>query len=241
MKSLGQYTHTGVLENKKSKQRIKDGKVSLVRKSIKSNRVGIKREKGITLIALILTIIVLLILAGISISMLAGNNSIIKNAQQAKADTERAELEERIKLAIMGAYDSTGSFNVEKLKTELNNLGATYSETETELLIDIPNGKQIAVEKGAEKEETTYTINYDANEGTVTPTSITAVSGAEITMPTPTREGYTFNGWYTAKTGGTKVEYTTMPEKNETVYAGWTFNGLVGKEIKLGDKVYCRR
>ena len=40
----------------------------------------LKQKKGITMIALVITIIVLLILAGISISMLAGNNSILNRA-----------------------------------------------------------------------------------------------------------------------------------------------------------------
>ena len=43
-----------------------------------------KRDKGITLIALVVTIIVLLILAGISISMLTGQNGILKRATEAK-------------------------------------------------------------------------------------------------------------------------------------------------------------
>ena len=45
-------------------------------------------EKGITLIALVITIIVLLILAGVSISMLTGDNGIITQAQRAKELTE---------------------------------------------------------------------------------------------------------------------------------------------------------
>ena len=42
------------------------------------------KNKGITLIALVVTIIILLILAGISIGMLSGNNSILKNARNSK-------------------------------------------------------------------------------------------------------------------------------------------------------------
>lgn len=45
------------------------------------------------------------------------------------------------------------------------------------------------------------------------------------TLPTPTRTGYTFVGWYTAKSGGTKVSSTTtMGEGNLTVYAQWSVN-----------------
>ena len=56
-----------------------------------------KQQKGITLIALVITIIVLLILAGVSIAMLTGNNGILTQAQRAKEQTEvAAENEEAI-------------------------------------------------------------------------------------------------------------------------------------------------
>ena len=62
---------------------------------------NLKKKDGITLIALVVTIIVLLILAGISISMLTGQNSILNRAQEAKEDTETAQKEEQDKLESM--------------------------------------------------------------------------------------------------------------------------------------------
>ena len=59
-----------------------------------------KEQKGITLIALVITIIVLLILAGVSIAMLTSENGILKKAGDAKTDSLNAELEEAIKMAI---------------------------------------------------------------------------------------------------------------------------------------------
>ena len=56
------------------------------------------KNKGITLIALVITIIVLLILAGISITMLTGDNSILNQAGRAKEYTEKAQEEENVKL-----------------------------------------------------------------------------------------------------------------------------------------------
>lgn len=50
-----------------------------------------KRNKGITLIALVVTIIVLLILAGVSIATLTGENGILEKVNQAKKETEKAE------------------------------------------------------------------------------------------------------------------------------------------------------
>ena len=58
-----------------------------------------KRNKGITLIALIVTIIVLIILAGVSINMLVGENGIINMAQRAKNETEQAAKDEQQALA----------------------------------------------------------------------------------------------------------------------------------------------
>ena len=59
-----------------------------------------EKNKGITLIALVVTIVVLLILAGVSIAMLTGDNGIITQSQNAKADTEQAKVEEHVSVAI---------------------------------------------------------------------------------------------------------------------------------------------
>ena len=57
-------------------------------------------NKGITLIALVITIIVLLILAGVSIAMLTGQNGILNQATNAKEDTAEAEAADRINMAL---------------------------------------------------------------------------------------------------------------------------------------------
>ena len=59
-----------------------------------------RNNKGITLIALVITIIVLLLLAGISISMIAGQDGILTKASTAKQEMNKAELEEKIGLAV---------------------------------------------------------------------------------------------------------------------------------------------
>ena len=63
-------------------------------------KVILKKEKGITLIALVVTIVVLLILAGVSISMLTGENGIITQAQESKLQTQIEEEKEVINLAM---------------------------------------------------------------------------------------------------------------------------------------------
>ena len=69
-----------------------------------------------------------------------------------------------------------------------------------------------------------YTVTLDANGGTVNPGSITVTQGATYgTLPTPTRSGYSFNGWFTASTGGTQVTSSTVCTENSdhTLYAHW--------------------
>ncbi len=74
-----------------------------------------------------------------------------------------------------------------------------------------------------------YTLSYNANGGTVGTTSATVTYGGTYgRLPTPTREGYTFNGWYTQATGGTKIEAATTvtATADHTLYAQWTANSF---------------
>ena len=64
-----------------------------------NKKIKLKTNTGITLIALVVTIIVLLILAGISIQMLTGDNGILQRAAEAKENTEQSQLEEQRRLA----------------------------------------------------------------------------------------------------------------------------------------------
>lgn len=87
----------------------------------------LKGRKGITLIALVITIIVLLILAGVSIAMLTGENGILNQAQEAKEQTEYKSAEEKVKLAIMGARANDGQITVAELKTEVGYQGGSVT------------------------------------------------------------------------------------------------------------------
>ena len=64
----------------------------------------LKNNKGITLIALVITIIVLLILAGVSIAMLTGENGILTQAQKADDNTAIAEAADKINMALNGEF-----------------------------------------------------------------------------------------------------------------------------------------
>ena len=84
-----------------------------------------RKDKGITLIALVVTIIVLLILAGISISMLAGQNGILNRATEAKNSTGEAQERENIQVAITSAqtedFAKGSEITDETLRKEIKN------------------------------------------------------------------------------------------------------------------------
>ena len=73
----------------------------------------------------------------------------------------------------------------------------------------------------------TYTVSFDANGGSVTPASAeTTAEGKLTSLPTPTRSGsYSFDGWYTVASGGTKVTTSYQFTADTTVYAHWTYTG----------------
>ena len=69
----------------------------------------------------------------------------------------------------------------------------------------------------------TFNINFDANGGTGLTSSIDTDAKIEE-LPTATRDGYEFLGWYTEKTGGEQITTDTVFDKNTTVYAHWKKN-----------------
>ncbi|GHU71023.1 hypothetical protein FACS189450_06390 [Spirochaetia bacterium] len=74
---------------------------------------------------------------------------------------------------------------------------------------------------------TLFTVTLNADGGTVTPTSIQVLSGDTVgTLPTPTKSGNTFGGWYTAQNGGgTAFTAASAVSASITVYAKWTATG----------------
>jgi uncharacterized repeat protein (TIGR02543 family) len=71
-----------------------------------------------------------------------------------------------------------------------------------------------------------YTVTFDANGGTVSPTSATVTYQSPYgALPVPTRSGYRFDGWFTAKTGGTQVKAgdTVSLADDATLYARWSY------------------
>jgi type II secretory pathway pseudopilin PulG len=83
----------------------------------------LKTHKGITLIALVITIIVLLILAGVAIATLTGDNGIIAKAQQAKMQNDKANEKEQIDLAVLASkINNDASIDKKTLRKELDGI-----------------------------------------------------------------------------------------------------------------------
>lgn len=108
----------------------------------------LKNNKGITLIALVITIIVLLILAGVSIAMLTGNNGILTQANTAKSDTANAEVAEKINMELQA------------FKADIMAYGSIKEDTLTDAGTALGNE---------------YTINTSANPATITHTATSKV------------------------------------------------------------------
>ena len=116
-----------------------------------------RNQKGITLIALVITIIVLLILAGVSIAMLTGQNGILTRATEADDATEKAEIVERVNMELNAQY--TNALAGEAFDSE---------ETIEANLGDVADKCQVSVTAGTSVK---ITVNSDVglakNEGKV--------------------------------------------------------------------------
>ena len=92
-------------------------------------------KNGITLIALVITIIVLLILAGVTIATLTGDNGILTKAQNAKEKNAQKTVEEQINLAVQASRINEGLvINKEILEQELTNNGIEITKSENDEL-----------------------------------------------------------------------------------------------------------
>ena len=84
-----------------------------------------------------------------------------------------------------------------------------------------------------------YTITFNGNGGTPSVTSMTTIDQKLPELPTATHSGrYSFDGWYTAASGGTKITTATVFYENTTVYAHWTYIGGGGSSGGGGGYTY---
>ena len=93
-------------------------------------QIASKEERGITLIALVVTIVVLLILAGITISLVFGSNGVIQKAQDSKEQTEIGEMREKLEMAKVPVYaDGNGSYKVQDYWDRIESEGLIADKT----------------------------------------------------------------------------------------------------------------
>lgn len=85
--------------------------------------------------------------------------------------------------------------------------------------------ENVAVVPSVDTPDKTFAVVFDKNDGGNQPDTKTVKEGEIIEQPTaPTRAGYTFNGWFTEKTGGTQFDFTSAITSDMTLYAHWSNN-----------------
>ncbi len=110
-----------------------------------------KKQKGITLIALVVTIIVLLILAGVSIAMLTGNNGILTQGKRAKEETTVGHEKEAVQMAYAGAKakklgEEVTAEDVNEQLT-INGENATATEGTNKIIVTFTSGKVYTIDQ----------------------------------------------------------------------------------------------
>ena len=155
--------------------------------------------KGITLISLVVTIIILLILAGISIGMLSGDNGILQRATDAKSKTDIAGEKEILQISVLSAIskEKYGYVTKEKVDNELDkNVGnANYSSE----LVD--GGIEVTFTNSGR----TYIVDNDGNVEKMSP-QIQIADAKVVTNTNGTGEDVTAN----SKTEGTDILYISF-------------------------------
>ncbi len=168
------------------------------------------KEKGITLMALIITIIILLILASITVATLTGDNGIITTAMEAREKTEIGEIEEQLRLAQMSAKlkKQGGDITIEDLIEELEKQGVDFEREEDGTLI-------IGGDYIYEFEEKNGEVAWENNGTMTTPkpkiVSIEILDKTESTIKVSVT---------TKRNGRGKLNYYIKEESSEYKYVG---------------------
>ena len=170
----------------------------------------IKQRNGITLIALVVTIIILLILAGISITMLTGQNGILNRAQEAKNKTEQAQEDEKEKITAMEAM-------LQNAGTAVTN-PSSYGQNPNAQATSDGTGKYFALPTGASyvtgTVDTGVVVNIKGSEFVWVPVEDVVLDMSKVDdLPTSSE-----NGTESGKT------YTPMAVKVGDNYKGILYN-----------------
>lgn len=195
-------------------------------------KLKINKTNGITLIALVVTIIVLLLLAGISIQMLTGENGILNRAGQAKVISEEKQAEEELKLGILSlATDYNIGTKMETFRAFIfNNDSKTKLNNELSGTATFDDTNYIITYKGAiyQVEENGDLIKV---EGLVLVSNLTLINGVDSTYQL-TAQQININTtltWTSSTPSVAEVDSTGLITVNTTgttiITAEGTYNG----------------
>ena len=193
----------------------------------------LKESKGITLIALVITIIVLLILAGVTIATLTGDNGILKKAGDAKTQTEQAKEDENLKIAIAGSYGTDGKLNLKDLKDNLKNQGILTNSNEFPLEVTV-NGEKKKIDANGNVTVKLESVADSKTKGTVfkDTTTIEDTYGNQVKIP----KGFKIaNDSATDVTGGIVIEDATYTNTIGSQFV-WIPVGTGENAIKKANK-----
>ena len=163
----------------------------------------------------------LLILAGVTIATLTGENGILTRASEASEKTKQANAEEQVQLAVVASIGTDGNVNLEDLNKELEKIGAYYNENP----ISTEAGNENKIAEG----DLPATVTLDGQEVTIS-ISGDVVLGGKIKEYTD--EGVPIpNGFYYV--GGTKDTGVVISDNfnDENVYQN-AENGIVGTKLQ---------
>ena len=123
-------------------------------------------------------------------------------------------------LSGMSPAFSNSGYSFAGWSTAANGAGTSYANGAT---YDFTLGNLVLY---AQWTPNTYTVTYDADGGALAAASGVYTSGsAPLTLPSPTEQGFSFDGWYSAPTGGTLIGLAGAaftPTSSSTLYAQWT-------------------
>ncbi len=187
----------------------------------------IKSTKGITLISLVVTIIILLILAGVSIATLTGENGILTKASTAKIETEIASIKEEIQTEILGEQaGNNGNISDDTLRGILEKYGVLSKEEEK--LID----KTLTTTKGNHEIKVADIFNgTTVKDAPLKPYDLAETMGG---ANSPDISGFNVENTYYV-TWGTTAPYQPNEESkiNNAPPSGWSnYNGKEWANIK---------
>lgn len=140
---------------------------------------NLKNKRGITLIALVITIIILLILAGITIVALTGDNGLFARAQQAKETTKNAQEKENF---ILGSYEN-GIKNIDNSSREIEGNSAIITGVEFEVKNTSSTYIELTISITASNEEDVlgyHIIAINANDNSQVSSKITTEKDVKL-------------------------------------------------------------